>query len=147
MTTQVTKVSVQTDVEQKDSSTFVRNALKANAVFSSLSGIAFLVAAKPIAAFLGLSMSTVLIITGIILLIFAADIFYLATRKIVNPKGVMAVIAADALWVVGSIILLVTNVVPLSTEGKWAVGLVAVVVATFADLQYFGLRKILSKVQ
>jgi len=141
MTTQVTEVPIQTDVEQKDRSTFVRNVLKANAVFSSLSGIAFLVAAKPIAAFLGLSMPAILTITGIILLIFAADVFYLATRKTVNPKGVVAVIAADALWVIGSVILLLTNLVPLTTEGKWAVALVAIAVATFADLQYYGLRK------
>ncbi|MFC1975261.1 hypothetical protein ACFLXQ_02555 [Chloroflexota bacterium] len=138
MTTQVT---LQTNVKQTNSSTFVRNVLKANAVFSSLSGGAFLVAAKPMAAFLGLSIPAILIITGILLLIFAADVFYLATRKTVNPKGVVAVIVADALWVIGSVILLVTGLVPLTVEGKWAVGIVAVMVAVLADLQYYGLRQ------
>jgi hypothetical protein len=38
-------------------------------------------------------------------------------------------------------VILFTGWVPLTTEGKWAVGLVAVIVAIFAELQFLGSRR------
>ena len=115
--------------------------MKANAGFSALSGVAFLVGAKPIAAFLDITAPAVLTVAGILLLIFAGDLFFLATRKTVNPKYVWAVIAADVLWVMGSIILLVTDLVPFTVAGKWAVGIVAAIVAVFAEIAILRLEE------
>lgn len=136
-----THVTYQPQETYTGNTTFIRNVLKANALFSGLSGIAFLVGAKPITLFLGLTNPLILTVTGVLLLLFAGDLFFLATRKNVAPKFVVAVIVADALWVAGSIALLATNLVPLTIGGKWAVGIVAAIVALFADCQYFGLRK------
>ena len=51
------------------------------------------------------------------------------------------VICVDSAWVLGSILLLLTNWLPLSVEGKWTVGLVAVIVDMFATLQFLEWRK------
>ncbi len=135
------QVSYQTPAVAVHNTTFLRNALKGNATFSLISGLAFIAGATPIATFLGLANPTILIVTGILLLTFAADLFFLATRQQVNPIWVMVVLGADALWVGGSLVLLLTNIVPLTSGGQWAVGLVAGIVAVFAELQYIGLQK------
>ncbi len=136
-----TQVTYQTQAVESNNSTFLRNALKGNGTFSLVSGLAFITGATPIAAFLGLTTPTILIVTGILLLAFAVDLFFLATRQQMNPMWVMAVIGADVLWVLGSIALLLTNIVPLTTGGQWAVGIVAGIVAIFAELQFIGLQK------
>ena len=51
------------------------------------------------------------------------------------------VIALDVLWVLGSVLLIFTDLVPLSIGGKWTVALIADIVALFAILQYVGLRR------
>ena len=47
----------------------------------------------------------------------------------------------DVLWVLGSVALIFSNQIPLTVAGKWAVALVADVVALFAVLQYVGVRR------
>lgn len=139
MTTQVT---YQTKPVAKDSTTFLRTILKENGVFSTVSGLAFIGAATPIATFLGFEMPLILTIIGVGLLLFAADLFYIATRPVLNQYLVIGIIIADVIWVIGSIILLVTDFVPLTTAGQWAVGIVAAIVALFAQLQVYGLSRI-----
>jgi hypothetical protein len=46
----------------------------------------------------------------------------------------------DLAWVIGSYPLLL--IVPLSTGGKWVVGIVAEVVMIFAIAQWVGIRRI-----
>ena len=136
-----TKVNYASDVTDTDNSTFVRNVLKANALFSGLSGLLFVFASTEMATFLGLALPAAITVVGILLLIFAADLLFLATRNEIDPKFVLAVIVADALWVVGSVILLLTGWVPLTVGGKWAVGIVAAIVAIFAELEYVGWKR------
>jgi hypothetical protein len=52
-----------------------------------------------------------------------------------------AVIELDVLWVIGSLILIFTSLVPLTTSGKWAVAITADIVTVCAILQYIGLRR------
>jgi uncharacterized protein YjeT (DUF2065 family) len=49
---------------------------------------------------------------------------------------------ADAVWVIVSLLLLLTDLVPFTTEGKWAMAIQAVVVAAFAMLQFIGAQRI-----
>jgi hypothetical protein len=46
----------------------------------------------------------------------------------------------DAVWVIGSYVLIV--VVPFSVGGKWVVALVAELVLAFAVVQWLGIRRI-----
>ena len=136
-----TETAYTTSMVTADDTAFIRNVLKANALFSALSGLLCVLASTQVAAFLGIGEPTVITVLGVLLLIFAADLSFLATRRHISPKFVRAVMVADILWVVGSAVLLLTGWVPFSVGGKWIVGLAAVVVAVFAELEYIGLKR------
>ena len=123
------------------SSTLLRRALQGNGAFSTVSGLVTLLGANAVAAFTGVQPAVVFIVLGISLLLFAAGLFWMTRETAVNPTLARIVIVMDVLWVVGSVILLLSNALPLTVAGKWAIGLVADMVALFAILQYIGLRR------
>ena len=118
----------------------LHTALGINGIFSGISGILFIAVAGPIATFMGLEAPGILRIIGVLLLIFAADLFWIAQGTI-NLRLATAVIAGDVLWVVGSAVILLTDLVPLTTGGKWGVAIVADIVALFAIWQFYGVRQ------
>jgi len=120
----------------------IRRILYANAIFCALSGLVLAFASKPVAAFLGIpSSSGILLGLGIVLLVYADIVYIFAKREEISKGFVLFVVIADSLWVLDSILLLVTDWVPLSTAGMWAVGIIAVIVDLFATLQFFEWRK------
>lgn len=125
-----------------DKSGFVRGVLLGNALFSILSGLELTFWSQAVAAYLGAPTPGLFLAIGIVLLLFAADVAWIATQSQIERKAVQAIIALDIAWVIGSIVLLLTGWLPFSIEGKWAVGIVADVVAIFALLQYLGLRRL-----
>ncbi len=120
---------------------FLRNVLRANAIFSTVSGFFVVVFAKSIAQLIGLENPLLLVGLGIGLLPFAFFVYKVATMPTVNTKLVWVVIELDSLWVVGSVLLLLSNIVPFTTTGKWIIALLAEMVAIFAIFQVVGLRK------
>ncbi|HEY0846374.1 MAG TPA: hypothetical protein VGE12_13480 [Noviherbaspirillum sp.] len=78
---------------------------------------------------------------GIVLFPVAAFIAFTATRKPLSPAMVWAVIGGNALWVAGSIGLLLSGWVAPSAIGQAFVVAQAVAVAVLAELEFFGLRK------
>ena len=134
MSTQI----VQTVTESK----LLRYALRGNGIFSAISGATLLVAAKPLATFMGLDWPLALTITGIILLPYGALLLWVATQAEIDRGFAKTAVLLDALWVIGSIILLLTNWLNLSTAGNWTVALLAESVLTFAILQAVGLRRL-----
>lgn len=134
---------------QADGSLFLRRTLYGNSAFSVLSGILLIVAAGPIATLLGLenapilgmSAATVLRIVGVGTVLFAAGMFRFVSQPTLNRRFVMTVFVLDAGWVIASVLLLVTGVLPLSAAGSWAVLVVADIAAVFAVLEFIGLRR------
>ena len=120
---------------------FLQRAILGNAVFSGLSGLLMVLAASPISQFLGLSNPLILTIVGIALLLYMPFLFWLANQTPVPSWMTWVVIELDVLWVIGSLILIFTSLVPLTTGGKWVIAITADIVAIFAILQYFGLRR------
>ena len=118
----------------------LRRALTANAVFSGICGVLSVLAAASIARLTGIAQAEVFAL-GINLEVFSVLLIVLATRKDYSRGWVralvMAVIAMDVLWVVGSAALLLMPAAPLTTAGSWIVFGVALVVA---DVAYFQLR-------
>ena len=121
--------------------TFIRRILYGNAIFSGVSGLLFLLASNPIAKFLGLDASLVVLILGIGLVGYAVLIYTNVSRVEISSAFVLFAIIGDSAWVLLSIILLLTSWVPFSVEGKWAVGIIAVIVDIFATLQFLEWRK------
>ncbi len=123
----------------------LRTALKANAVFSALSGLVFTLDSAILAELTGIQPPLVFVIVGLPLVVYGVLIWMLAAQDEVNPNQVRAVIIADIAWVVGSIILLLSGWLPLTSAGKWTVALLADAVAILAVLQYLGLKRMLAE--
>jgi len=116
----------------------LRYSLRGNAAFSTVCGITGLLAANSLGAALGIP-PVQLTSLGVQLLIFAAALVWLSSRPVIRPGLAMAVVVADALWVVGTVPVLVSGL--LTPAGNWTAFAVANVVALFAVLQLLGIRR------
>jgi hypothetical protein len=117
----------------------LRTSLRANAAFSTLCGLTSLSAAAPLAAALGVPEPAILTSLGAQLLGFAALLVWLASRPTIRAGLALAVVVADALWVVGTVPLLMAGV--LGPAGNWTAFAIANVVGLFGVLQYVGIRR------
>ena len=116
-----------------------RVALKLDAVVTGANGAAYLAAASLLDGPLGLS-EGFLRATGTFLVVFAACVWFTATRQNLNRNAAGAVVALNVLWVVDSIALVALGWYDLTTGGAIWVVLQAIVVAAFAALQAYTLR-------
>lgn len=116
-------------------------ALRSNAVFSDISGLVMLVAAKPLAAFLGLNNPGILVGMGIALLAWALILFWGSIQLDVPRWLAWLAIDGDLTWVVGSVIVLLLPAVSFSVAGKWTIAIIADIVLVFAIWQFFALRR------
>ena len=78
---------------------------------------------------------------GAALIVYAALVLRLATRPAMPRVAVVAVIAANALWVVDSLLALALDWFTPTTAGQVLIAVQAVLVAGLAALQYVGLRR------
>jgi len=138
----MTSQTINTQAQEEDKSGLLRNTLKANAIFSTLSGLAFAVGAGSIADSVALEDGAwFLLLIGFGLLPFAAFVYYAATRPKIDRRVINSIIVMDISWVVGSAIVLLTDLLALNSAGNWGVLIIADVVLTFAVLQFVGLRR------
>jgi len=128
--------------ETRQESNLLRNALRGNALFSGLSGAVALLAAQSLAAFTGIQMPVVFIILGVVLILYAIDLFWIASQETIDHRFAWATILLDVVWVLGSVAILLFESPPLTVAGRWTVALLAEAVAIFAILQYIGLRRL-----
>ena len=128
-------------IQTQTSNTSIRPILYANAIFCGISGLTFALASKSISAFLGLDANGVILALGIGLISYAEFLYLYAKRPIISQSFVLFAIIADSIWVLASILFLLTNWVPFSVQGKWMIGIIAVIVDLFATLQFFEWRK------
>lgn len=123
-------------------STTLRRAMRGNALFSAASGLVSLLAARPLAAFMGLQPPLVFVVLGILLLVYAALLAAVTNGEQVERKYGLAATVMDVAWVTGSILILLIGQPELTTAGRWTVALLAEAVAFFAIWQAYGLRRI-----
>ncbi len=124
----------------QNASAFLRRTIVVDAVISGTTGLLTFLAASTLEHLLGVP-AAFLRIVGILLLPFAALLAYLSTRHQLPRAAVVAVIAANAAWVVASAMVLVTKQIEPNALGYAFVIIQAVAVTGFAKLQYMGLRK------
>jgi len=124
-----------------DPSIFLRYSLRANAWFSGLSGLVFLFAAEPLATFLGLDTPWIIRLLGLGLLGYAFWLHLIVSRPTLDCREVWSAIALDGAWVISSAVLLISDLLPLTIAGRWAMGITTDLVALFAVLQMVGLFK------
>jgi hypothetical protein len=133
--------STQSITKNNQGSNLLKNALRGNALFSGTSGLVALAAAQSLAAFTGINPPIIFVVLGIALILYAVDLWWVASRETINRRFAWAAIILDVLWVVGSIAILLSGWLPLTVAGSWTIALLAEAVAIFAVLQFIGLRR------
>ena len=146
MTTQVSpsyRETATTNTASNDRSTFLRRVLWGNAIFSTLCALIILLGLGPVTTFMGWPLQWPLLVLGLGLLPFAFFVASVARKTPFNTTLAWIVIEMDIAWVIGSAAILMIGW-PASTTvgGQWAIGIVAEIVALFAILQYFGVRRL-----
>jgi hypothetical protein len=119
---------------------FLRYALLADAVASGATGLLMIAGAGLLEDLLGLP-TALMREAGLAPIPFVALVAYVGTRETISRPAVQTVIALNALWVVGSLALLVTDYVAPTALGYAFVIAQAAAVAVLAALQYVGLRR------
>ena len=122
------------------SSTFLRRVLLIDAVSSGAMAIALLTFTGLLADLLQLP-AELISEAGMVLVPFALFVGYLASRTQVARAAVWALIAMNVVWVVDSVLLLLTGWVEPNVLGYVFVAGQAAFVAVLADLEYVGLRR------
>ena len=133
--------STQSITKNNQGSNLLKNALRGNALFSGTSGLVALAAAQSLAAFTGINPPIIFVVLGIALILYAVDLWWVASRETINRRFAWAAIILDVLWVIGSIAVLLSGWLPLTVAGSWTIALLAEAVAIFAVLQFVGLRR------
>ena len=126
---------------QHKSARGLKNALRANAIFSVLSGLFIVFGHDLVLQWLGLSDINIMVI-GVGLVFFAVYLIWMAVQKGIPRSMVSGVIAGDWAWVVGSVVLVVLKSGIFSTFGLFLVLDAALVVMIFAIWQQRGLVRI-----
>lgn len=116
----------------------LQKALGMNAVFSSASGIIMILGHKQIATLFEVANTTVFWMVGLVLIYFALTIGYEVKKQ--RRLAVIWIIIQDALWVLGSIILLLFNPFKISFEGNYMIAFIALIVLFMAVHQTYALK-------
>jgi hypothetical protein len=117
-----------------------RLALKLDAVVTAANAVAYLAAAGALDSVLGVPAGFLRGI-GAFLVVYAAAVWLLATRRSVPRLGLLTVAECNALWAVASVVMVAAGWhSPTVAGGVWIV-LQAVVVAGFAALQLAAARR------
>ncbi|WP_420644717.1 hypothetical protein [Candidatus Leptofilum sp.] len=126
--------------QQHPRATLLRRTLQANALFSLLTGLAFVVVSGSIARFLGPQIpGWIVLVVGLGLLPFGVMVYRAAANDLQQARIISGM---DFAWVIGSFLILGLGWSLFTVAGRWFVGLQAEAVATFAILQLIGLRRL-----
>jgi hypothetical protein len=126
-------------------SPFLRKALLLDAAASGATALLLIAGAGLLEGLLGLPVA-LMREAGLILVPFVAFVAWVGTRAEVSRGAIWTIVAANALWVIASIGLLVSGWVAPTALGYAFVIAQAGVVALFGELQYAGLKRPLATV-
>ncbi|RAJ58896.1 hypothetical protein K378_05130 [Streptomyces sp. Amel2xB2] len=118
-----------------------RLALRLDGAVTGLNSLAYLAFAAALESLLGIGAS-LLYPAGAFLLLFAPVVLVAGTRERVSGKALGAVLTANLLWALLSLIALVSGLLSPTLVGEVWVVPQAVVVALFAALQHAGLKRL-----
>lgn len=127
----------------------LRRTLWGNAVFSVVSGAVLAAFAGPFASIaahgpvsvLGLDLAIVFELLGVGVIAFGALCAWVASRETLPQAWARVIFAADLAWVIASVAVLAVPAT-WSMAGFVGIGVVALIVADLAILEYLGLRRL-----
>lgn len=118
----------------------LRHAVLADGVISGAMGALLIAASSPLSGLLGVP-SNFLFWVGVALLPWMATLIVIGREERPASGAVETVIALNALWVLGSIVLAIWNPFGMTALGFAFVIAQALAVTIFAELQFYGLRR------
>ena len=122
-------------------SRLLERSMIADAVVTGMTGVALFAGAGILHDLLGVPVA-LMRYTGLILIPFAAIVFYWSDPARLSRSRAWTVIALNLAWVAASVMLLLADWIAPTSLGIAFVLFQAVIVALFAELQFTGLRKI-----
>ena len=114
----------------------LKNYLQINGGFSLTSSLVMLLFSKFLAGVFGLKGGTAFLVIGVGLLFFGGFVFYVAQKQPGNKALIQVITIMDAIWVLGSLIIVVFQLFDLSSTGYLLITAVMVIIAFFAINQY-----------
>ncbi len=119
--------AAQPEIDARRAATKLRNLLRLNSEFSIVTGAVGLIAAGPVAEFLGVDQVWIIRLLGAGLLGFATAVFAVSgTRTTVLQRWSQIISINDLVWVAGTIAVI--GLGWLSTRGSIAMGLIGLIV-------------------
>jgi hypothetical protein len=112
----------------------LRLVLKLDALVTGANGVAYLAVAGPLEDLFGVDAAVQRPI-GAFLVLFAAGVWFVATRPAISRGAVMTIAGANALWAIASVAFAIAGVSSPTTVGTVWIVLQALVVGGFASLQ------------
>lgn len=112
-----------------------------NAVFSTVSAVAMLLAADWVATQVGLPGPANVYAVAIFLVFFAAQLANIVRTGTIRTWEIVAIIAGDLMWVGGSVVLGALYYRAFTITGAVLVDAIAVAILIFAIMQIRGLRE------
>lgn len=119
---------------------FMRNVLRVDALSCVACGLLQLAFPVQMAVMLRLP-GPLLAYTGEFLLVYAALVAFVSTRKPIPRNVVWLLVGGNLGWAAACVLLLVSGNVQPTVLGMVYVSMQALTVAVLAELQYFGLRR------
>lgn len=118
----------------------IRHILNANAMFSFTSGLFLILAARPLADFLGTT-PPIMYALAVVMFGYAGLIAFNTHRPTISRGFILFTVLGDSAWVLLSILLLLAPGFNFTPEAKWAIGITAICVDIFATLQFLEWRR------
>ncbi len=116
-----------------------RTAVRANAAFCGLSGLAIALLASRLPALLGAGDPTFYLWLGVFLVVYGVHLGLTARRERIRRVEGLLIVGGDVAWVVGSVVAVAVGV--LTPSGIGLVLAVAAVVGAFALWQWRALAR------
>jgi len=120
----------------------LRTALLANAGFSSLSGLVFVLWSVNVAGLIGLGSGWPVVFAGLGLFLYAAGLVIIARKPQISPIETIGIIVADLSWVVVSALAIVFFGELIPAIGEWLIAGIALIVLDFALWQAWSLKRL-----
>ena len=130
-------------IHERSAAPFLQRVIRGNALYCALAGVGLILFPGTMASWLGISSAVFITLFGGGMLLYGV-LLYSRAGKDPRRWGLIAT-ELDLLWIIGSVLLVITRWLPLTTEGLWAVALAADGVLFFFVLQLIGLRRLSAK--
>jgi hypothetical protein len=121
-------------------SSLLRRALQADAIFSGTAAVLLTLGAGEFAPLLNLP-EALLREAGLFLMVYAAFVGWLGTRRSFPRILAGIVVVGNAAWTLSSIALIFSGTVTPNLLGETVLAMQAITVGVLAELQFIGLRR------